>query len=84
MKLTIKEDPTVDDIEVSILCPCVDHRVRRIIEAAQAADKKIASISEGFLCIVDIDDVLYAETVDGATLTPCVYSVSELQPSLHL
>lgn len=67
MKLSVQEDESLHDIEVSILCPKVDHRVRRIIEATEIENMKLAGMSEGYLCMVGINEVLYAETVDSST-----------------
>lgn len=67
MKLSVQEDESLHDIEVSILCPKVDHRVRRIIEATEIENMKLAGMSEGYLCVVGINEVLYAETVDSST-----------------
>lgn len=67
MKLNVQEDESLHDIEVSILCPKVDHRVRRIIEATEIENMKLAGMSEGYLCMVGINEVLYAETVDSST-----------------
>ena len=67
MKLSVQEDESLHDIEVSILCPKVDHRVRRIIEATEIENMKLAGMSEGYICMVGINEVLYAETVDSST-----------------
>lgn len=67
MKLSIKEDKSLSDIEVSILCPKVDNRVHRIIETVEIENMKLAGMSEGYLCVVGINEVLYAETVDSST-----------------
>lgn len=67
MKLSVQEDESLHDIEVSILCPKVDHRVRRIIEATEIENMKLAGMSEDYLCMVGINEVLYAETVDSST-----------------
>ena len=67
MKLSVQEDESLHDIEVSILCPKVDHRVRRITEATEIENMKLAGMSEGYLCMVGINEVLYAETVDSST-----------------
>ena len=67
MKLSVQEDESLHDIEVSILCPKVDHRVRRIIEATEIENMKLAGMSEGYLCMVGINEVLYVETVDSST-----------------
>lgn len=82
MKLTVQEDKNLHDIEVNILCPKVDYRVRRIIEATEIENMKLAGMSEGYFCMVDINDVLYAETVDSATFLYTLDKVIESGLSL--
>lgn len=67
MRITVNEDPALDDVEVAISCPRIDARVRRLIEAAEIEGKSIAGLADGFLCSVGVNDVLYAETVDTKT-----------------
>lgn len=67
MRITVNEDPALDDVEVAISCPRIDARVRRLIEAAEIEGKSIAGLTDGFLCSVGVNDVLYAETVDTKT-----------------
>ncbi len=67
MNINVQEDPTVQDITVSIICPRIDDRIRRIIAAAEVSEMKLAGMSEGFLCMVDLADVLYIESVDRST-----------------
>lgn len=67
MKLEVREDPALEDLEVTIACPRVDDRVRRIMAAAQLEERKLIGILDGYARVLDADEVLYAETVDGAT-----------------
>lgn len=67
MKLEVREDPALEDLEVTIACPQVDSRVRRIVSAAELEERKLIGILDGYARVLDADEVLYAETVDGAT-----------------
>ncbi len=67
MKINLEEDPTLEDITVSIVYPAVDRRVRRIIEAAEMEDMRLVGMFEGYLRAVPANRVLYAESVDGNT-----------------
>ena len=67
MRISVKEDPALTDIEVAISCPRIDPRVRRLVAAAEIEGMRIAGMSDGFLCTVGANDVLYAETVDAKT-----------------
>lgn len=82
MKLTVREDLNLDDIMVDIACPCIDGRVRRIIDAAEMGEMKFAGLRDGYLCPIDANEVLYVESVDGKTFLYTEGSVFEIQPSL--
>lgn len=67
MNVTITENPALDDVEVAIACPRIDERVQRIVAGLNAFDRKLAGERDGATYRLDIDDVCYAETVDGRT-----------------
>ena len=67
MNVTITENPTLDDIEVAIACPHLDERVQRIVSALGAFDRALVGERDGATYRLDVDDVCYAETVDGKT-----------------
>ena len=67
MNVTITENPALDDIEVSVACPRIDERVQRIVSALGAFDRALVGERDGATYRLDVDDVCYAETVDGKT-----------------
>ena len=67
MNVTITENPALDDIEVSVACPRIDERVPRIVSALGAFDRALVGERDGATYRLDVDDVCYAETVDGKT-----------------
>lgn len=67
MKLTVEERPDLAEVEVTIRCPAIDRRVRAIMAAANAADRRLMGTDGHGTFLVDAADVLYAETVDGRT-----------------
>ena len=67
MNVTITENPALDDIEVSVACPRIDERVQRIVSALGAFDRALVGERDGVTYRLDVDDVCYAETVDGKT-----------------
>ena len=67
MNVTITENPALDDIEVSVACPRIDERVQRIVSALGALDRALVGERDGATYRLDVDDVCYAETVDGKT-----------------
>lgn len=67
MNVAITENPALDDIEVSVACPRIDERVQRIVSALGAFDRALVGERDGATYRLDVDDVCYAETVDGKT-----------------
>ncbi|WP_080802447.1 LytTR family DNA-binding domain-containing protein [Arabiibacter massiliensis] len=67
MNVTITENPALDDIEVAVACPRIDERVQRIVALLGAFDRTLTGERDGATYRLDVDDVCYAETVDGRT-----------------
>ena len=67
MNVTITENPALDDIEVSVACPRIDERVQRIVSALGTSDRALVGERDGATYRLDVDDVCYAETLDGKT-----------------
>ena len=67
MNVTITENPPLDDIEVTVACPRIDERVQRVVAALGAFDRALVGERDGATYRLDVDDVCYAETVDGKT-----------------
>ena len=75
MNVTITENPTLADVEVSIACPRIDQRVQRIVAVLGAFERKLVGERGGATYRLDVDDVCYAETVDGRTF---IYTADEV------
>lgn len=67
MHVTITEDPTLDDVEIAIVAPHIDERVQRIVASLSAFDRVLTGERDGATYRLDVNDVCYAETVDGRT-----------------
>ena len=67
MNVTITENPALDDIEVSVACPRIDERVQRIVASLGAFDRVLIGERDGATFRDGVEDVCYAETVDGKT-----------------
>lgn len=78
MKLTVEERPDVAEAEVRITCRDVDERIRAVIAAVSALDRRLVGIDGGGVVIVEAADVLYAESVDG---TAFLYGASTVVES---
>lgn len=82
MKLHVTEDPNIQEAEIDIRCPRIDQRIRRVIEAAEIEDLRVAGVAEGYLRVVNASDVLYAETVDAKTFLYTTNKVLEAATTL--
>ena len=67
MNVTLTENPALADIEVCVACPRKDERVQRIVSALGAFYRALVGERDGATYRLDVDDVCYAETVDGKT-----------------
>ena len=77
MHVTIPEDPTRNDSEIAVVAPRIDERVQRIVASLSAFDRQLVGLCDGTTYRVPIDDVLYAETVDGSTFLYTAEAVLE-------
>lgn len=83
MNVTITENPALDDIEVSVACPRIDERVQRIVATLGAFDRTLVGMRDGATYRLDVDDVCYAETVDGRTFLYTADAVLETPLRLY-
>ena len=83
MNVTITENPALDDIEVSVACPRIDERVQRIVSALGTSDRALVGERDGATYRLDVDDVCYAETVDGKTFLYTADAVYQTPPKLY-
>lgn len=83
MKVTIEEDPDLQDIEIRIATPRMDANATALIALLSAFDKKVHGTDDaGSIHIVDAREVLYFELVEGDVFAYLPDSV--LQTSLKL
>ncbi len=82
MKITIDEQPSAQDIEVTIICKKADRRVLDMVSRLRMLDRKVTGSADGRTRIVNAEDVLYVESVDKRTF---IYTGDEvLETSLRL
>ncbi len=82
MHVTLREDPSLDDIQVTIAAPALDERTARIVGALNAFDRRLTGELDNQTHLVPLDDVLYIESVDGRSF---LYTRDRvLQSALHL
>lgn len=65
MKVTIIEDPTIDETEISIVCAVMTDELKNILVNIAAAEITFTGKKGKDTCFVPIKDIFYFETVDG-------------------
>ena len=66
MKVTIIEDPTVKETEISIVCSKMTSELNDIISQISAVGLTFAGKKEGEIFFIPIKDIFYFESVDGS------------------
>jgi hypothetical protein len=67
MKIHINENPLLSETEITINCQKTDESILNIISLLKIFDKKITGIKEGEMFILDVQKILYIDTVDKKT-----------------
>lgn len=67
MKITLNQDPSFPETEVIINCPQADEDVLRLVAMLRIHQKKLVGILEGERHLLDVKDILYADTADKRT-----------------
>lgn len=67
MKITINEDSSLQDMEVTINCPGINAQIEKIISLLRVMDLKLTGIRNGQTYILDTAKVLYIDTADKHT-----------------
>ena len=65
MKITIVEDPNVNETEVSIVCAKMTDEIKNIVSNISTVGLTFMGRKENETVIVPIDDIFYFESVDG-------------------
>ncbi|MGT2924469.1 LytTR family DNA-binding domain-containing protein [Streptococcus caviae] len=67
MKLTIKQDPSVNDTAVQLTYRQKDELVSRILRFLESVDKQLKCYLDGEEHLVNLSDIYYIESVDKKT-----------------
>ena len=78
INIDIQEDAT--DTVVTIKCPKQDAFVERLIAALKIIDKQIMVTDEGNMTSIDLEDILYIESVDRKCF---IYTVNKVYESFN-
>ncbi len=67
MKIQIREDHNIEEMEINVVCPKINMDVERVISMLRILDLKLTGSKDGELYILDASKVLYIDTVDKRT-----------------
>lgn len=67
MKLVVNEDPNRTEDEIIINCRKIDGRLLNILDHLKVQDEKITVYKNGSIFIVELNHILYFESVDKKT-----------------
>ena len=67
LKLTIREDPNINETEVSVVCPKMTAEVEEIVANIGLIGQTFAGKKEGATFFIPASDIFYFESVDGNT-----------------
>ena len=67
MRITLNQDPSFPETEVTINCPRVDEDVLRLVDMLRIHQKKVVGTLEGESHLLDTKEILYIDTADKHT-----------------
>lgn len=67
MEIFIHEDKELSDSKIEIYCPEVNEEILDMVAKLRVYDKKITGVKDGGTYIIEIDRILYVESVDKKT-----------------
>ncbi|MBD5464565.1 MAG: LytTR family transcriptional regulator [Lachnospiraceae bacterium] len=83
MKITIHSEAQITETEVTISCNHLTPEIEKMISMLRMLDKKLTGIKDGETYLIDVDKVLYIDTVDKKTFLYTMDSVYETNLRLY-
>lgn len=78
MKITILEDSSTQEVEITIHCKKTDSQILRMIASLRSFDRTITGTKDGQTFLLLPNDILYIESVDKKTF---IYTLSDIYES---
>lgn len=89
MKLTIHEDPSADETEITIRCPFLDSRLKRLVHQIRPYDSCLTGYQDSRQFQLPLESIYYLESTDGTTFLyqekevyACRETLAALEPQL--
>lgn len=81
--MNIQIEEQAKELQVVIKCKEVDNRVMRLKSHIELFDNKVQAKTESGVCLVEVSDVLYFETVDNRVFLYTEENVMEIKQRLY-
>jgi two-component system response regulator LytT len=78
MKLTIQQDSSLDEVEVTIRCPQMDEAVLRMAAVVRTYDSKLTGMRQGQTYLLNPGNVCFVQTQEGKS---CIYTLQGVYES---
>ena len=65
MKVTITEDPNIQETEISIVCSKMTNEINDIVSKISAIEMTVAGKKDEEIFLIPVKDIFYFESVDG-------------------
>lgn len=83
MKVKIKKNEKIKEIEVTIACSKIDNEVQELLKSLNKVSKKISAIDKNGIKLIIIKDILYMESVDKKTFVYTFNNIYESKLKLY-
>jgi len=83
MKVSLQTDEKINEIEVIIRCRHLTPQIERLISLLRLMDHQLVGVKNGETHILDTEEVLYGETVEGTLFLYTVDGVYETDFRLY-
>lgn len=83
MKINIRTDSNIKETEISISCNRLTPEIEKLISLVRIMDKQITGHKQGQIHILNINEILYIDTVDKKTFYYTKADVYESQLRLY-
>lgn len=89
MKLTIHEDPSASETEITIHCPCLDSRLQKLVRQIRQYSFCLTGYQDSRQFQLPLESIYYLESTDGTTFLyqekevyACRETLAALEPQL--
>lgn len=89
MKLTIHEDPSAGETEITIRCPFLDSRLKHLVQQIRQYDFCLTAYQDSRQFQLPLESIYYLESTDGTTFVyqekevyACRETLAALEPQL--